>query len=185
MSDEQDDETIIGPWKDYKTPIAITATIPFSGTAFMEERDSVVIVSSFESSSSCGLSFRDYTRGVYAEELGHLEDPSWTFEDKLVHHKLDVIDKRLQKLSEEHREIHADVRSSRELFSSAARRYPLELVKVLTVGVGGFSFAALLLGKLLNRTIIAPDLGLLLCLFALVFWLTASVRSISHRKTHG
>ncbi len=108
----------------------------------------------------------------------NLESPKDTY-----YQKLEQIHAGILTLSKEHRKIFNDISavrnevvSSREVVLSFIKVHPIEVIKIISFLISFFSLSSLAIGKILNRLIIAPDIGLLLFIVSTTFFFTSFIR---------
>jgi hypothetical protein len=74
-------------------------------------------------------------------------------------------------------------KSSFHFIFQAFNKYPIEATKISSLCIGLMSAFGLVLGKLLNRVFLAPDLGLCIVILSITLFATAIIREKSQRET--
>lgn len=112
-----------------------------------------------------------------------------TIEKEILNQKLTnllaLAERNLQvseKISSTVSEIKDNVVDLRYLFMKAFINYPLEMTKAISLLFFVGSISALILGKILNRIIIAPDIGILFVIFSIGLWFVSYFRSEDIKK---
>jgi hypothetical protein len=103
--------------------------------------------------------------------------------------KLDYISEAVNKMLKDHEriekkltDIHSDVMTSKKLIYNLFKKYPIEVTKIISIFIGIFAILGILLGKILNRIILAPDVALVSLVFSIAFWTVASIRDYRYKK---
>ncbi len=110
------------------------------------------------------------------------------FEEKLdsIHQAIKVMETNMaddhKKIFDGISSIYGEILSSRALLLNAINKYPHQVIKLFMVFLGLFSGFSLVLGKILNRVIIAPDYGLVLVIISFVLYGTVQLSLNKIRK---
>lgn len=103
-------------------------------------------------------------------------------EEDIYLQKLNDLHIAIERLSQEHKEISNDIKmvykeviSSKHLLLNAAQKYPHQLIKLISFSLFVSTGLLLIVGKIINRITIAPDIGLVLFWLGIVIYGTTTI----------